>query len=137
MHTPAARLLPSQRIAQLGLFLMAAIAISGGALQMTLGQPETTPRLDNVHRFMAGIYFGCGLIAAWTGATIRRQNELVWLIAVTVLIAAGGRVVSMSLVGLPQPAGLWWGYLGAELVLPLVLMAAQWSTRRVAAAAGR
>jgi hypothetical protein len=30
---------------------------------MYLGQPETTPRLDNVHRFLAGIYFGSGLIA--------------------------------------------------------------------------
>lgn len=26
---------------------------------------STTPRLDNVHRFMAGIYFGSALIALW------------------------------------------------------------------------
>ena len=52
----------SQRIVQICLFLFAAIALFGGTLQMYLGQPLTAPRLDNVHRFMAGIYFGSGLI---------------------------------------------------------------------------
>lgn len=36
----------SQRVVQVGLFLVAAIAMFGGALQMYLGQPDTTPRLD-------------------------------------------------------------------------------------------
>lgn len=53
----------SQRVVQVCLFLLAAIGLFDGALQMYLGQPESAPRLDNVHRFMAGIYFGCGLIA--------------------------------------------------------------------------
>lgn len=53
----------SQRVVQVCLFLLAAIGLFGGALQMYLGQPETAPRLDNVHHFVAGIYFGCGLIA--------------------------------------------------------------------------
>jgi len=44
---------PAQRIVQICLFLFSAIALFGGALQMVLGQPETAPRLDNVHRFMA------------------------------------------------------------------------------------
>ncbi len=52
----------SQRIVQVCLFLVAAIAMFGGALQMYLGQPDTAPRLDNVHRFMAGVYFSTGLI---------------------------------------------------------------------------
>jgi hypothetical protein len=55
----------SQRTVQVCLFIMAAIALLGGVLQMSLGQPDTTPRLDNVHRFLAGIYLGCGIIAAW------------------------------------------------------------------------
>ena len=45
----------SQRIAQVCLYLVAAIALVGGTVQMVLGQPETTPRLDNVHRFLAGV----------------------------------------------------------------------------------
>ncbi|HRJ31212.1 MAG TPA: hypothetical protein PLV21_14295 [Cyclobacteriaceae bacterium] len=55
--------------------------ISGGLLQLYLGQPETTARLDNVHRFMAGIYVGCGIISLWAGITIARQKTLVFLLA--------------------------------------------------------
>ena len=75
------RLLVSQRIVRICLFLVAAIALSGGALQLWLGQPETTPRLDNVHRFMAGVYFSTGVISLWTALTIRRQGTLVYLLA--------------------------------------------------------
>jgi hypothetical protein len=39
-------LLASQRVVQACLFLVAAIALFGGALQMYLGEPETLPRLD-------------------------------------------------------------------------------------------
>ena len=46
----------AQRIIQTCLFLLALITLYGGALQMYLGEPETTARLDNIHRFMAGIY---------------------------------------------------------------------------------
>ncbi|MFL6660059.1 MAG: hypothetical protein ACJ8GW_18390 [Massilia sp.] len=55
-------LLTSQIVVRCCLFLVAAIAMFGGALQMYLGQPDTSPRLDNVHRFMAGVYFSTGLI---------------------------------------------------------------------------
>jgi hypothetical protein len=120
-----APMLPSQRIVQICIFIFAAIALIGGPLQFYLGQPETTPRLDNVHRFMAGIYFGTGLISAWAGATVRRQDTLVFLIAAGVFIAGLGRLLSISQVGLPQPAYVWLGYLIPELVLPWVAIAAQ------------
>jgi hypothetical protein len=129
-----APLLPSQRIVQICLFWVAAICLSGGALQFYLGQPETTPRLDNVHRFLAGVYFGCGLIAFWAAATVRRQSTLVFLIALTVLLAGSGRLVSISLVGLPEPAAVWLGYLVPELLLPFIMFAAQIVTGKRAAA---
>ena len=59
---PSTSMPVSQRIVQVCLFLVAAIAMFGGALHMYLGQPDTAPRLDNVHRFMAGVYFSTGLI---------------------------------------------------------------------------
>ncbi len=118
------RLTPGQWIVRICLFLVAAIAVSGGALQMALGQPETTPRLDNVHRFMAGVYLSTGFIAAWAAWTIRRQGMLVLLIALGVLLAGVGRLVSIAEVGLPEPAWLWLGYLVPELVLPFVIAAA-------------
>jgi hypothetical protein len=120
----------SQRIVQVCLFLLAAIGMLGGALQMYLGQPDTTPRLDNVHRFMAGIYFGCGLITLWAGATVRQQGTLVFLIAIGVFLGAAGRLVSMSVVGLPDPPAVWLGYLLPELILPWIIIAAHTLSRR-------
>ena len=118
-------ILASQRIVQVCLYLFAAIALSGGTLQMYLGQPETTPRLDNVHRFLAGIYFGCGLICLWAAITVRQQRTLVLLLGLAVFLAGTGRLMSMSIVGLPEPSALWLGYLIPELVVSSVMIAAQ------------
>ena len=97
-------LVTSQRIVQLCLFLFAAIGFIGGTLQMYLGQPQTLPRLDNVHRFMAGIYLGTAVICLWAGITVKRQGVLVYLLALGVLFAGTGRLVSISQVGVPEPA---------------------------------
>jgi hypothetical protein len=119
-----------QRIVQICLFLLAAIALFGGALQMSLGQPDTAPRLDNVHRFLAGIYLGCGFIAAWAAITIREQRVLVYLIALAVFIAAIGRLISMAKVGLPEPHALWLAYVISELAIPVILVAGQYAASR-------
>jgi hypothetical protein len=115
----------SQRIVQVCLFLFAAIGLTGGALQMYLGQPETTPRLDNVHRFLAGIYLGCGIICLWAAITVRQQRTLVLLIGLAVFLAGSGRLLSMRIVGLPDPPAVWLGYLVPELLVSLVMIAAQ------------
>lgn len=115
----------SQHVVQLCLLLFAAIALLGGALQMSLGQPQTTPRLDNVHRFMAGIYFGCGLICLWAALTVRDQHVLVFLIAFSVFLAGCGRLLSMSKVGVPEPRKVWLGYLVPELLVPCIMVVAQ------------
>jgi hypothetical protein len=120
----------TQRVVQVCLFLVAAIALFGGSLQMMLGQPETTPRLDNVHRFMGGVYLSTGVISLWAAITIRRQGTLVYLIAFAVLMAAIGRLISMSKVGLPEPSAVWLGYLIPELVFPFIIAAAHWASHR-------
>jgi Domain of unknown function (DUF4345) len=120
----------TQRIVQVCLFLVTAIALTGGPLQMVLGQPDTAPRLDNVHRFLAGIYLGSGFIALWAAITIRQQGTLVYLIALSVFLAGTGRLVSMSIVGLPQPSALWLGYLIPELLLPAIIVLAQRAANR-------
>jgi len=122
----------SQRVVQVCLFIVAAIAMGGGALQFTLGQPETSPRLDNVHRFMAGVYFSTGLIGAWAAWTIGEQGTLVYLIALGVLLAGIGRIVSISRVGLPETHAVWLGYLVPELVLPFVIAIAHWTETHAA-----
>lgn len=108
------------------LFMAGTIAVLGGCLQMTLGQPKTEPRLDNVHRFMAGIYLGTGIICLWAGWTIRAQGTLVYLLALGIFFAACGRLLSIAKVGLPQPASVWLAYLAPEIVLPVVMGVAQW-----------
>jgi hypothetical protein len=118
---PEATLSTSQIVVAVGLYLVAAIAMLGGTLQMVLGQPDTSPRLDNVHRFMAGVYFSTGLIALWAALTIRQQGFLVYLLALGVLLAGIGRLVSIRKVGLPEPEAVWLGYLIPELVLPFVI----------------
>ncbi len=125
-----APLLPSQRIVQICLLLVAAIALFGGPLQMYLGQPDTTARLDNVHRFLAGVYLGSGLLGLWAAITIRQHSTLVFLLALTVFLGGTGRLVSISQVGLPQPLAVWLGYLIPELLLPCVIVAAQLVTNR-------
>jgi hypothetical protein len=131
----ASPLLVSQRVVQACLFLVAAIAVLGGSLQMYLGQPGTGPRLDNVHRFMAGVYLATGIINFWAASTIRRQGTLVCLLALGVLLAGIGRLVSISQVGLPQPSAVWLGYLTPELLLPVVIAVAHTATKRQASRA--
>jgi hypothetical protein len=121
----------SQQIVRVCLLLMAAIGLLGGTLQMYLGQPETTPRLDNVHRFMAGIYLGSGILGFWAAITVRRHSTLIYLLALAVLLGGIGRLVSISQVGLPEPAAVWLGYLVPELLLPAIMIVAQRATDRL------
>ncbi|XXF81193.1 DUF4345 domain-containing protein [Myxococcaceae bacterium GXIMD 01537] len=98
-------------------------------------QPETTPRLDNVHRFMAGVYLSMGVISFWVARTIRQQGTLVYLIAFSVFMAAVGRLLSISTVGMPEPAGAWLAYLLPELVFPVIIAGANWLSQRQASLA--
>jgi hypothetical protein len=118
----------SQIIVRFCLFLTATIAISGGSLQMYLGQPDTSPRLDNVHRFMAGVYLSTGFISLWAAVTVGQQGTLVYLLALGVLMAGVGRLVSIRKVGLPQPASVWLGYLIPELLIPFVMAGAHYAS---------
>ncbi|HUX25359.1 MAG TPA: DUF4345 family protein [Burkholderiales bacterium] len=124
---PVAPLTASQLVVQVCLFIVSAIAILGGSLQMYLGQPKTEPRLDNVHRFMAGVYLSTGIICFWAAFTIRQQGVLVYLLALGVLLAGLGRLLSISKVGLPAPRAVWLGYLVPELVLPFVIAVAHYA----------
>ena len=122
-------MLASQRIVQVCLFLAAAIALFGGSLQMYLGQPDTTPRLDNIHRFMGGIYLATGIICAWAASTVRSQGTLVYLLALGIFLGGTGRLLSIGIVGLPQPSAVWLGYLIPELLLPIVMALAHRRSR--------
>lgn len=123
---PEIPLTSSQVVVQICLFLAAAIAIFGGSLQMYLGQPDTSPRLDNVHRFMAGVYLATGIICLWAAFTVRQQGFLIYLLALGIFLGGLGRLLSISKVGLPKPAAVWLAYLLPELVLPIVIALARY-----------
>ena len=127
--TPEAPLAARQVVVRVCLFVVAAIAILGGALQMYLGEPETSPRLDNVHRFMAGVYLATGFINLWAAITIRQQGTLVYLLALGIFLGGVGRLVSIARVGLPQPSGIWLAYLVPELLVPIIIALAHPRTR--------
>jgi len=76
---------------------------------------------------MAGVYLSTGVIALWAGITVREQGMLIYLLAFGVLMAGIGRLVSISKVGLPKPAGVWLGYLVPELLIPFVMAGAHYA----------
>ena len=112
----------NQRIIQTCLFILGAISLLGASLQLYLGQP-TSPSADNIHRFMAGIYFSMGPLLIWTAITIRKHNHLIFFLAFTALMAGIGRLISMSAVGLPGDRFII--YLIPELTLPFIMIGLQ------------
>ena len=60
-------LLAEEIIIRVCCWILFGIASPGGTIQFLGGQPDTTARLDNIHRFLAGIYFSAGLIAFYNG----------------------------------------------------------------------
>jgi predicted DNA repair protein MutK len=44
-----------------------------------------------------------------------------------VLLAGIDRLISMRKVGLPQPAGVWLGYLIPELLIPFIMAGAHYA----------
>lgn len=67
-----------------------------------------------------------------------RQGSLLvvvrsYLLALGVLLAGVARLVSISQVGLPQPAAVWLGYLIPELLMPWVMALAHRASQRRAA----
>ena len=97
---------------------------------MYLGEPDTTQRLDNIHRFLAGVYLACGFICFWAAWTVQQQNMLVFLIALAGILGATGRLISMSKVGLPEPSTPWIIYVLVELVVPAIIIISQMVTNR-------
>jgi hypothetical protein len=57
-------------------------------------------------------------------AANREQSTLPYFIAAGVFVAGCGRLVSMRKFGIPEPKGVWLGYLAPELILPFVLAVA-------------
>jgi len=77
---------------------------------------------------MAGIYFSMGPLAIWTAITIRKHNELIFFLAFSVFLAGIGRLISMSIVGIPRDIFLI--YLIPELSIPFIMIISQISLNK-------
>ncbi|WP_248928013.1 DUF4345 domain-containing protein [Paenibacillus hamazuiensis] len=108
--------------------LVALICRAGGLNLLTKGAgyflPNTTPPqrvLDNLVRFLSGIYFGLGFLMAWTVFRFHELTDLIYFIGIVVICSGLGRLYSRIKVG---SAGKYFDFimvfeiaLGAGIVL--------------------
>src|SRR5262245_39226794 len=99
---------------QILLGLVALICLLGGLNLLIKGAssflPGTTspPRLDNVFRFLSGIYFGLGFLMGFVVFNFRELNEMIYFIGLVVIFSGLGRLYSRIRVG---SAGKYFDYI--------------------------
>ena len=59
----------------------------------------TPPYLDNLFRFMSGIYLGLGFLMAWVVFNIHQTGDLIYFIGIVVAFSGLGRLYSRIKVG--------------------------------------
>jgi hypothetical protein len=86
--------------------IITAICFLGGLNLMTKGAksflPETLPpqpRLDNLFRFLSGIYFALGFLMLWVTIQSSGAGDLLYFIGVIVFFSGVGRLYSRLKVG--------------------------------------
>lgn len=91
---------------QIILGMVALICLLGGFNLLTKGAksflPETVstpPILDNLFRFLSGIYFSLGFLMAWVVFHTQEVGNLIYYIGIVVVFSGLGRLYSRSKVG--------------------------------------
>jgi hypothetical protein len=89
--------------------------------------PETTPTppvLDDLFRFLSGIYFSLGFLTAWVVFNLHEIQQLIYFIGIVVVFSGLGRLYSRIKVG---SAGKYFDFIMAfEIVLGLVIILLQY-----------
>lgn len=95
-----------QLIMQILLGILTFICIAGGLNLLIKGTtsflPANTPPqpvLDNLFRFMSGIYFGLGIMMAWVTSHINEVGHLIYFIGIVVICSGLGRLYSRMKMG--------------------------------------
>jgi uncharacterized membrane protein HdeD (DUF308 family) len=73
------------------------------------------PILDNLFRFLSGIYFGLGILMAWVVFNFHQISDLIYFIGLVVIFSGIGRMYSRIKVG---SAGKYFDYM---MVLEIIL----------------
>lgn len=116
---------------QILLGLVAFICLAGGLNLLIKGTasflPKGTPAqpvLDDLFRFLSGIYFGLGILMAWVVFNLHEINDLIYFIGLVVIFSGLGRLYSRIKVG---PAGKYFDYMMTlEIVLGIVIIILQY-----------
>lgn len=113
------------------LSIVSLICLSGGLNLLIKGTrsflPETVPVqpiLDNLFRFLSGIYFSLGFLLAWVVFNLHQTHELIYFIGLVVVFSGLGRLYSRIKVG---SAGKYFDFIMLfELVLGTVVVLLQY-----------
>lgn len=91
---------------QLLLGLVALIGFAGGANLMLKGaqnflpkDTKTSPILDDLFRFLSGIYFGAGFLYAYMAFHVSQYNPIVYFLGIIVVFSGLGRLYSRLKMG--------------------------------------
>ncbi|TAN14196.1 MAG: DUF4345 domain-containing protein [Chitinophagaceae bacterium] len=113
------------------LVLVTLICFLGGANLLIKGAKPFMPTgvavppvLDDLLRFLSGIYFGLGFLMAWVLFHLREVNDLVYFIGIVVIFSGLGRLYSRIKVG---TAGKYFDTMMiVEIILGLVIIILKW-----------
>src|SRR5215467_15370098 len=72
-----------------------------GTTSFLHGSVPPQPRLDNLFRFLSGIYIGLGFLMTWVIFHSRQTGDLIYLVGVVVICSGLGRLYSRIRVGSP------------------------------------
>lgn len=111
--------------------IISLICLSGGLNLLVKGTvsflPGTVPPqpvLDNLFRFVSGIYFGLGFLMAWVALHLHEINDLIYFIGIVVIFSGLGRLYSRIKVG---SAGKYFDYIMIfEIILGISILFLQY-----------
>src|SRR6188508_796988 len=91
---------------QIILGIVTLICLLGGVNLLIKGTksflPDNIPSqriLDNLFRFLSGIYFGLGFMMAWVVLNFNKVDDLIYFIGIVVVFSGLGRLYSSIKVG--------------------------------------
>ena len=116
---------------QILLGIVTVICLLGGMNLLIKGTGSFLPKasppepvLDNLFRFLSGIYFGLGFLMAWVVINLHKINDLIYLTGFVVICSGLGRLYSKIKVG---SAGKYFEYIMIfEVMLGISIMLLQY-----------
>ena len=116
---------------QILLSIVTLICLAGGMNLLLKGANYFLPEnispqliLDNLVRFLSGIYFGLGFLIAWVVFHIQYETDLIYFIGIVVIFSGLGRLYSRVKVG---SAGKYLDYIMSfEIFLGIAIISLQY-----------